>query len=394
MPTLTKAFSSTRPPTASYIILLREAVLCGAVAIAISAISDYFYFSEWTFPPYQWLHFNISQDLAIFYGRNDFHYYVSQGLPLLLTTYLPFALISLYQSTSLPATDIRFLLTTTILVTLSTLSLISHKEVRFIYPILPLLHILTAPTISTFFQTRITTATNIAQQPPSSSSPSVAVTKPISTKETITKRKPLLYLILLLNLTIAGYTTLIHQRGVVSLLPFLRSEYESLALDIRGVELSDPASNTYGEVPKETNYDPNETFVGFLMPCHSTPWRSQLIYPGMKAWALGCEPPIHLKAGSKEREEYRDEADRFYDDPLGFLGREVNTQEKPWPRYIVGFEGIEKPLKEYYETEMKGFKVREKWRSHNSHWHDDSRRSGDVVVWEFADGSAETGKSS
>ena len=85
--------------------------------------------------------------------------------------------------------------------------------------------------------------------------------------------------------------------------------------------------------------------------------------------------------------EYRDEADRFYDDPVRFLKEEVNTKEKPWPRYVVGFEGIEGVLKSYYEEEMKGFVVREKWRGFNSHWHDDSRRKGDVVVWEFVDGS-------
>ncbi len=88
-----------------------------------------------------------------------------------------------------------------------------------------------------------------------------------------------------------------------------------------------------------------------------------------------------------ERESYRDEADRFYDDPVGFLKREVNSNERPWPRYVVGFEGIEDVLRQYYESEMKGFKVKEKWRTFNSHWHDDDRRRGDVVVWEFVDGS-------
>jgi len=123
------------------------------------------------------------------------------------------------------------------------------------------------------------------------------------------------------------------------------------------------------------------------MPCHSTPWRSQLIHPGLKAWALTCEPPLHLTPHSKEREEYRDEADRFFDNPGKFLREEVNAKERPWPRYIVGFEGIEGVLREWYEGEMKGFKMRERWRGGNSQWHDDWRRKGDVVVWEFVDGS-------
>ena len=374
MPTVSRAFSSkSKVPIADYLILAREAVLCGSVVLLVSAFSDYVYFGEWTFPPYQWLHFNISQDLAVFYGRNDWHYYLSQGLPLLLTTYLPFTLIGLWNSGSAPVTSIQFLFTTTIFVTIATLSLISHKEVRFIYPLLPLLHIVAAPVLSTFFSTNTTTTTK------STSTQST----PITETETTIRRKPFLCLLILLNLSISVYTTTYHQSGVLSAVTFLRHEYEALALDGRGLLLSSPDAGKYDDVPKITNYSDSETFAGFLMPCHSTPWRSQLIYPGLRAWALGCEPPLDLPAGSKEREVYRDEADRFYDDPGRFLTEEVGTVEKPWPRFIVGFEGIEGVLREYSQGRMKRFVVRERWRGFNSHWHDDERRRGDVVIWEF-----------
>ena len=381
MPTLTNLFKPTKRATMSdYVILLREGVICGSIALSLSAISDRLYFGEWTFPPYQWLHFNISQDLAVFYGRNDWHYYISQGLPLLLTTYVPFTLVALYQASLLPSSNIRFLFTTTIFLTLGALSLISHKEVRFIYPLLPLLHILTAPTISAFFQP----------------DPVIVTPKPKSGRREATETSPSsvhrksLYTMLLLNMLIAGYTSLSHQNGVLAVTKFLRQEYEILALDGRGRLLSDPDAGINDDFKRQTTYTEEETFAGFLMPCHSTPWRSSLIHPGLKAWALGCEPPIHLAPHKPERENYRDEADRFYDDPQKFLREEINTKERPWPRYIVGFEGIEKDLKTFYEGEMKGFKVRERWRTRNSHWHDDSRRTGDVVVWEFVDGSLKT----
>jgi GPI mannosyltransferase 3 len=377
MPTLTRYFSKDGATFSDYIILLREAILCGSAALAVSAVSDFYYFGEWTFPPYQWLNFNIAQDLAVFYGRNDWHYYISQGLPLLLTTYLPFTLVALAHSTSSSTSSIPFILTTTVLINITTLSLISHKEVRFIYPLLPLLHILTGPTISNFF----TTTKAITTHPPPFSSASKSLV--VST----TGRKPLLYSILLLNILIAFYSTQIHQRGPLSVTKFLRHEYEALALDNHGNLLSSPQANMYAEVNKTTNYSDSETFVGFLMPCHSTPWRSQLVYPGLKAWALSCEPPLHLPAHSVEREEYRDEADRFYDDPIKFLKEEVGKRERPWPRYIVGFEGIEGVLKAYYEKEMKGHVVKERWRGFSSQWHDDERRKGDIVVWGFGDGS-------
>ncbi|KAE8452483.1 hypothetical protein EG329_000385 [Mollisiaceae sp. DMI_Dod_QoI] len=375
MPTISGMVSGTRASFSDNLILLREAILCGSAILLISALSDYYYFGEWTFPPYQWLSFNISQNLAVFYGRNDWHYYLSQGLPLLLTTSLPFTLIALYHTTALSTLNIRCIFAYAILFTIFSLSLISHKEIRFIYPLLPLLHIITAPTIATlFFKTTIT-------------QPSPTALDRTAKSSTKTLHKPLLYTLLTLNLLIAGYTTTFHQCGVVAVTKFLRNEYELLALDGRGRLLSDADAGIDDSRPKKTDYSDDETFAAFLMPCHSTPWRSQLFHPGLKAWALTCEPPIHLAAHSKERETYRDEADRFYDDPLKFLKEEVGTKERPWPRYVVGFEGIEGILKEYYEGTMKGHKVQERWRTFNSHWHDDSRRKGDVVVWEFVDGS-------
>lgn len=83
---------------------------------------------------------------------------------------------------------------------------------------------------------------------------------------------------------------------------------------------------------------------------------------------------------------YLDEADRFYADPVRFLKEEVGGRERPWPRYVVGFEGIEGVLKSYYKEVMgKGFMVRERWRGGNTDWIDDERRKGDVVVWEFGE---------
>ncbi|KAH6672869.1 glycosyltransferase family 22 protein [Halenospora varia] len=357
--------SSTRMNTSDYIILIREAILCGSLILLVSGISDRLYFGEWTFPPYQWLNFNVNQDLAIFYGRNDWHYYLSQGLPLLLTTFLPFGLWGILQATTTDTNSIPFLLCTTLLTTITSLSLIAHKEVRFIYPLLPILHVLAAPSIWSFFHT---TATKTTHPPPF---PSTPVTKTV----TIINHKLLLTLLVAVNVMIGGYTTLYHQRGVLSVLTFLRQDFEAHHLTPRGI----PFPTTQ-----------NETFAAFLMPCHSTPWRSQLFHPSLHAWALTCDPPIHIPAGTPERLAYLDEADRFYADPVGFLKREVGGRERPWPRYVVGFEGIEGWLRTYYREVMgEGFVVRERWRGGNTDWIDDERRNGNVVVWEF--GEAEAG---
>lgn len=375
------ASSSSKVPFTDYLILVREAILCGSAVLLLSAGSDYLFYGEWTFPAYHWLHFNLAQDLAVFYGRNAWHYYLSQGLPLLLTTYTPFALIALYKAST--SSGIPFILATAILTTIASLSLISHKEVRFIFPLLPLLHLLAAPTVSTFFNTA-TTTTRITH----------SGARKVWTDVT-PRRQVLMYTLLALNVAIGAYATLWHQAGPLSLTKFLRHEYETLALDPRGVPTNRPEAYAHDVVSWSRKplragtaaFDHDQVFVGFLMPCHSTPWRSRLYHRELRAWALTCEPPIGLDAAA--RAAYRDEADRFYDDPTGFLEREMNTKERPWPRYVAGFEGVGDVLKEYYEGTMKGFKVRERWRGRNTDWHDDWRRQGDVVVWEFVDGSTE-----
>ncbi|OAF60017.1 glycosylphosphatidylinositol anchor biosynthesis [Pseudogymnoascus destructans] len=344
-----------------FLIILRETVICGALALSISAASDYYYFGVWTFPPYQWLYFNITKSLAVFYGTNRWDYYLTEGLPLLLTTCVPFTLIAFVSSTSIgtdgaSVSNIRFQFTFTALTTIATLSLISHKEVRFIYPLLPLLHILSAPHILSFFS-----------RPAPASTPSVS-TFAIPPSPTL-RRTTLLGALIALNISLAFYTTLIHQRGVLDVLSFLRYDYEATHLTERGLFIPTTADDA--------------PFAAFLMPCHSTPWRSHLVHPTLNAWALTCEPPLDIPAGTPEREAYRDEADRFFDNPKGFLSREVGSREKPWPQYVVGFEGIEGVLVEWHEETGSQYEVVRKWSGFNSHWIDDERRQGRVVVWEF-----------
>ncbi|KAL8931716.1 MAG: hypothetical protein Q9216_007099, partial [Gyalolechia sp. 2 TL-2023] len=120
------------------LFLVLEAVVCGSIVLAISAITDRLYYQQWTFPPARFLYFNLARSLSVHYGRNDWHYYLSQGYPLLLTTFLPFALVGLYQSLApqdppstsqtLLATTIKRQLATTSLLVPFILSFISHKE--------------------------------------------------------------------------------------------------------------------------------------------------------------------------------------------------------------------------------------------------------------------------
>ncbi len=336
---------------------------------AISTLLDRFYYGTWTFPAIHFLYFNIAQSLAVFYGSNPWHYYLSQGVPLLLTTVLPFAALGFWTALrrqhphSSTVTGItapaRFQLAVVVVFATMMLSFVSHKEVRFIYPLLPLLHLFAAEGLSQFTLSGTFTTQQLN----------------ISTVPLL--KKLVLASSLLVNVAIALYTTRVHQAGVISVLDYLRHEHE------HNLQQRDAAST--------------ETMsVGFLMPCHSTPWRSHLVHPDIKAWALGCEPPVNMAV--VDRESYVDEADRFYDDPSSFMRDEIGGSDSRhrmtgvdgelldeqalrwWPDYVVIFAQLKDVLRDSIQEQgLKGYE--ECWRGFNTHWHDDWRRKGDVVVW-------------
>ncbi|KAL9117934.1 MAG: hypothetical protein Q9187_005527 [Circinaria calcarea] len=375
-------------PTA---VLHRQAdQLSATLVLVLSTAFDRIYYQQWTFPPLRFLYFNVARSLAVIYGRNDWHYYWSQGYPLLLTTFLPFAVKGLYDALFLTSSiipsecyspfsiSIRRQLATVALIVPMVLSLVSHKEVRFIYPILPICHVLAASSFVGFVL------------------PAISFTSPFQNNHRNFLRKLVVLLLLTINLSITVFTTRYHQPGPLSILTYLRKEYIQNHLAQPPFSLSPPESNT-------------TMTVGFLMPCHSTPWRSHLIFPGIKAWALGCEPPVELNATA--RATYLDEADQFYADPalyldanlgnpprttrssgsensrpdLGLLDRERDwawdgkAGKKVWPAYLVFFEQLEPAM----GTILTGTDYRPCWRGWNSFFHDDWRRRGDVVVWCF-----------
>ena len=359
----------------------------------LSTLVDRLYYDHWTFPPFRFLYFNIAQSLAVFYGNNDWHYYISQGYPLLLTTLLPFSLLGIYQSLFPPdippqySNDSRFtkaikyqLATTAVLVPV-ILSFISHKEVRFIYPLLPLLHLLAAAPFTTFFLP--------------------AVSPAIPRSSALTPRRIILGTLLTINIIIALITTTSHQTAPLTVMTYIRDQHTKHYL-------SQPPPGFLAPAPSTMT-------VGFLMPCHSTPWRSHFVYPSIKAWALTCEPPINYNASAKA--DYLDEADQFYANPKQFLSKTLGTPptskkrlsswvgwlggrrrvkggfaredmieadawdgregRKTWPEYLVFFEQMEPTMRQV----LKGSAYRDCWRGWNSWGHDDWRRKGDIVVF-------------
>ena len=387
------------PTQAECQAMLVESVTCGGLILLLSAVVDRFFYGLWTLPSYSFLYVNVVQSLAVFYGRNDWHYYLSQGYPLLLTAALPFTILGLYQifsgrgpynSQPLLVKNILYSLATASLFVPAVLSMISHKEVRFIYPLLPALHIITAPPLQDFFGPTIQNLTSHHK---------------LKQPNDLTRRI-LLTLILLLNATIAIYTTTTHNSGLLDLTTYLRHEY------------------THHHQP---SHPTQNMTAAFLMPCHSTPWRSHLqfppreTHPGISAWALTCEPPLDIPLGA-ERLSYVDEADAFYTDPATWLKRNM-VHERPqfsrergvyrrdpidpapkrhkldplpgtpaylnghfvsdgpkreWPDYLAFFAQLSPQLDVILHGS--GYKECQGGRIFNSHFHDDWRRRGDIIV--------------
>ena len=366
----------------------REAFVCGTSILLLSVLVDRLYYQVWSLPPLNFLRFNVVQSLSIFYGDNDWHYYLSQGYPLLLTTALPFAIAGTYQALQNTASvDSKSVTTKTMLSQLATicvviplaLSAISHKEVRFIYPLLPALHILSASSLASFFEPALTQRLS---KPSSLSAKSTTI---------VFVKRMLLLTLVAINSTIAIYSSTVHARGVISVTDYLRDQHLRHYLSSASPTTSVASHSLEGNMT-----------VAFFMPCHSTPWRSHIIHPSIHAWALTCEPPLQLNSTS--RTAYLDEADLFYADPTlwlrshmsrspprspGFFGTRTRAQSRQrdtelslgrrreWPDYLVFFEQLESVM----HTALQGSGYGECWRGFNSHFHDDWRRKGDVVVW-------------
>jgi GPI mannosyltransferase 3 len=227
-------------------------------------ILDSLYYGNPTFTPINFLLINTSQ-VSLFYGSNGWHYYLTQALPILCTTTLPFVLHGIWSTLYIKdAVAFRTMLAT-ITWAIGIYSIAGHKEWRFLHPILPLLHIFAAKSLvdlsdravekkskkkakSRKFVSRRSFAQNASSNLP-----------PIRTN-----------FLVFISLTIPAslYVVLFYCSAPISVMSYIRS------------------------LPREDLR--NGTF-GFLMPCHSTPGhaylhRKELTQGGI--WALGCEPPL------------------------------------------------------------------------------------------------------
>uniref|UniRef100_A0A8C0FZT1 Mannosyltransferase n=1 Tax=Chelonoidis abingdonii TaxID=106734 RepID=A0A8C0FZT1_CHEAB len=194
-------------------LVLYTYIPVGLVTLGISLIIDRVFFGEWILVQMKFLKFNVLQNLGTFYGSHPWHWYLTQGLPIILGTHLPFFIHGLVPY-------------------LFCYSTLSHKEFRFIYPVLPFCMVFCG----------------------------------YSLKQLKTWKKPAITFLLLSNLLPALYMGLIHQRG-------------SLDVMIHMQQLCNNSSNQ------------SWASVFVMMPCHSTPFYSHVHCP-LPMRFLRCPPDL------------------------------------------------------------------------------------------------------
>ncbi|CAG8454931.1 2895_t:CDS:2 [Ambispora gerdemannii] len=301
---------------------------------------DYTFYRTIVFVPFNFFRVNVFQSISLFYGAHPWHWYFTQGIPVVAASFLPFIIKGIISSEPLLPRTKPFV--SLMLWVIIGYSFLGHKEFRFIYPILPI-----AIIFSGFGLAEIARTTEQSQN-------------------SIHRHyfKASIVILIITQIPLAYYTSFIHQRGVVDVIDYLRIEVKQ------------------GKVKD----------IGFLMPCHSTPFYSNM-HQNVTMWFLTCEPP--MSATTDTNELLLDEADIFYTDPQQYLtGRfepltikqksnndisesiNTNPSREKWPSHLVIFQALLKDLEPFIDKAQ----YRQCAKFFNSHFHDDWRRRGDVIV--------------
>uniref|UniRef100_A0A3Q2FPT4 Mannosyltransferase n=1 Tax=Cyprinodon variegatus TaxID=28743 RepID=A0A3Q2FPT4_CYPVA len=259
-------------------LITHSYVPIGMLAVLISALIDCLFYEKWTLVQFNFIKFNILHGVAGFYGSHPWHWYFTQGFPVVIGPHLPFFL----HGCSLAFRKYRILLVT-VLWTVAVYSLLPHKEFRFIYPVLPFCMIFCG----------------------------------ISLTRLKAWRRAAAALLLVSNLALALYTSLIHQRGTLDVMSHLQTLCE-----VNGDAVS------------------SQSDVLFLMPCHSTPFYSHVHCP-LKMRFLECPPDLG-------EDGYFEEAAQFYNNPLLWL-RTSFPYKSSLPTHLVLFDVLEKEISTFLQ---------------------------------------------
>lgn len=321
--------------------VLLQAVGAFLVSGVINTAIDFYFYGDFVFPLLKFLKFNFQTPLSKFYGIAQWHFHFSQSLPIILGYSIPYFLFGLFITNKMikrygscisnPFNQLR----TVLLVNILVFSSLAHKEFRFLFPLQP---------IFLLFSTYGVLKVDRMKRHLGSST--------------------LIWILGFFSLLVGSYLCVFHESGTIEVIKFLHNE-------------------------------PSIKSLGFIMPCHSTPGQSLLHRDDIQdLWSISCEPPLHLLNDPKADQKlasYMDESDHLYDNIPDFFYKhfppifndKLRTPGKnythEWPQFLVVFEHLDDA---YLREFLSKSNYVEYTRFFNTFSHWDSRRSGDVIIYE------------
>lgn len=297
--------------------------LCSLLTITYLTFIDSLYYGQWTFTPLAFLKRNVLESISIFYGQSPVHFYLSSALPFVCFTTLPYTLHGLLASLrqhrvdGFDSTTRRWYgskgesdpiglktMTEVFLFFLAAMSLLSHKEVRFLQPIVPVLHILegyalsSLPSMQTLLGMHAGSA--VAEQEAielrrvvqSDRRARVGLLDALTAHVSPQRRRQILAPLPRLGARLKqAFGEVVRRHGKVGLallgvhlLPIIYLSFHSAG--------QVAVAETVGRLSRQGRLDQ----IGFLMPCHSTPWMSHMhskaLSQAKNGWFITCEPPL------------------------------------------------------------------------------------------------------
>ena len=309
-----------------------EAAPVGAVALGAAACVDRLFHGAWTFVPWNFVRFNLLEGGSAAYGAHPWHWYVTQGAPVVATVFLPLAVVGCVRE------GVREPAVVGVWTVLGH-SLVAHKEFRFLMPALPSALTAAGAGLARSRSRRAARGGGDARKRSSRGWAAAAA------------------LALATQAPAAAYLSTWHQSGTLAVMPEV----------VRAVDR--------GEV--------HSGGVLFATPCHQTPFHSHVHRPGVRLDFLKCPP---------SDDGAPDEADRFWTNPGAFLearyGRAPGEGEgrsgretTPPPSHVVAYDSTVSS-RPGFDAWLSRWKFRRVVDVHHAHFAVDREKQG--RVWMFA----------
>lgn len=300
--------------------LFLEVAPIGFLVLALIFLVDWWMYGSLVFVPFNFLKFNFLSSGGDYYGTHKWHWYFTQGFTVMLFTFLPLSIIGIYKSK-------KWRLSGLIAWVLGIYSILGHKEFRFVLPVLPIALMFSGYSLAAMSKLDVSDTKR---------------KKPHRLARCPSRLQLTVCFLLVTNLPMALYMSLVHQRGSEDVMYYLSREAKD------------------GRVKS----------IVFLMPCHATPYYS-ILHRDLPMRFLDCTP--------SETKGTLDESDHFRTDPVNFTSVMLNSSASP--SHIVIFDSEERNLRELLASHS----FKEVKRFFHAHFKVDRDLQGSVVVYAQAD---------